>query len=74
MCQRRLSGGVERGAQRTPAEFAGLLAKVTRNIALKRLEHNQAQKRGDRFYLLLDELAEVLRERTPWRTRWPSGS
>ncbi|MFR1233321.1 MAG: RNA polymerase sigma factor [Evtepia gabavorous] len=36
------------------------MAKVTRNIALKRLEHNQAQKRGDRFYLLLDELAEVL--------------
>lgn len=36
------------------------MAKVTRNIALHRLEYNQAQKRGDRFYLLLDELAEVL--------------
>lgn len=47
---------------------------MTRNIALKRLEHNQAQKRGDRFYLLLDELAEVLPERTPMRTRWPAGS
>ena len=60
MCQRRLSGGVERGAQRTPRSLLAYLAKVTRNIALKRLEHNQAQKRGDRFYLLLDELAEVL--------------
>ena len=61
VCQRRLSGGVERGAQRTPPRsLLAYLAKVTRNIALKRLEHNQAQKRGDRFYLLLDELAEVL--------------
>ncbi len=51
---------MERGAQRTPRSLLAYLAKVTRNIALKRLEHNQAQKRGDRFYLLLDELAEVL--------------
>ena len=43
-----------------PRSLLAYLAKVTRNIALKRLEHNQAQKRGDRFYLLLDELAEVL--------------
>ena len=45
-----------------PRSLLAYLAKVTRNIALKRLEHNQAQKRGDRFYLLLDELAEVLME------------
>ena len=45
-----------------PRSLLAYLAKVTRNIALKRLEHNQAQKRGDRFYLLLDELAEVLKK------------
>ena len=43
-----------------PRSLLAYLAKVTRNSALKRLEHNQAQKRGDRFSLLLDELAEVL--------------
>ena len=32
-----------------PRSLLAYLAKVTRNIALKRLEHNQAQKRGDRF-------------------------
>ena len=36
------------------------LAKTTRNIALRRLEHDQAQKRDSRLHLLLDELAEVL--------------
>ena len=43
-----------------PRSLLAYLAKVTRNIALKRLEHNQAQKRGDRYYLQQDELAEVL--------------
>ena len=47
-----------------PRSLLAYLAKVTRNIALKRLEHNQAQKRGDRFYLLLDELAEDRQRRT----------
>ena len=44
-----------------PTSLLAYLAKTTRNTALKRLEHDRAQKReGDRFYLLLDELAEVL--------------
>ena len=46
--------------QSAPQSLLPYLAKTTRNIALKRLEHNQAQKRDGRFYLLLDELAEVL--------------
>lgn len=32
-----------------PRSLLAYLAKVTRNIALKRLEHNQAQKRGRPF-------------------------
>lgn len=43
-----------------PEQLLPYLAKTTRNIALKRLEHNQAQKRDGRLNLLLDELAEVL--------------
>ena len=43
-----------------PQTLLPYLAKTTRNIALKRLEHNQAQKRDSRLNLLLDELAEVL--------------
>ena len=44
----------------SPAHLLPYLAKTTRNIALKRLEHNQAQKRDSRLNVLLDELAEVL--------------
>lgn len=43
-----------------PKSLLPYLAKTTRNIALKRLERDQAQKRGDRYYVLLDELSEVL--------------
>ena len=46
--------------QAAPKSLLPYLAKTTRNIALKRLEHNQAQKRDGRFHLILDELAEVL--------------
>lgn len=46
--------------QAAPKSLLLYLAKTTRNIALKRLEHNQAQKRDGRFLLILDELAEVL--------------
>lgn len=46
--------------QAAPKSLLPYLAKTTRNIALKRLEHNQAQKRDGRFLLILDELAEVL--------------
>lgn len=47
-------------SQAAPQSLLAYLAKTTRNIALKRLEHNRAQKRDSRFDLLLDELAEVL--------------
>lgn len=43
-----------------PQNLLAYLAKTTRNIALRRLEHDQAQKRDSRLHLLLDELAEVL--------------
>ncbi len=46
--------------QAAPQSLLPYLAKTTRNIALKRLEHDQAKKRDNRFHLLLDELAEVL--------------
>lgn len=48
----------------SPQNLLPYLAKTTRNIALKRLEHNQAQKRDSRLNLLLDELAEVLPAQT----------
>lgn len=54
-----------------PRSLLAYLAKVTRNIALKRLEHNQAQKRGICCWM---NWRRYCRERTPWRTRWPSGS
>lgn len=40
-----------------PRSLLAYLAKTTRNIAINRLEHNQAQKRDGGYYLLLDELA-----------------
>lgn len=43
-----------------PDPLLPYLAKVTRNIALHRLEYNHAQKRDSRVSLLLDELDEVL--------------
>lgn len=43
-----------------PRSLLAYLAKTTRNIAINRLEHNQAQKRDGGYYLLLDELAEIL--------------
>lgn len=43
-----------------PQNLLAYLAKTTRNIALRGLEHDQAQKRDSRLHLLLDELAEVL--------------
>lgn len=46
--------------QAAPQSLLAYLAKTTRNIALKRLEHDRAQKRDSRFDLLLDELAEAL--------------
>ena len=58
--QRRLPGGVERHPRAQPQNLLAYLAKTTRNIALRRLEHDQAQKRDSRLHLLLDELAEVL--------------
>ena len=57
-----------------PQNLLAYLAKTTRNIALRRLEHDQAQKRDSRLHLLLDELAEVLPGRGPWRTRPPRGT
>ena len=46
--------------QAAPQSLLPYLAKTTRNLALKRLEHDQAKKRDSRLNLLLDELAEVL--------------
>ena len=43
-----------------PQNLLAYLAKTTRNIALRRLEHDQAQKRDSRLHLLLDELAECV--------------
>ena len=43
-----------------PGNLLAYLAKTTRNIALKRLAYQQAQKRDSGIVLVLDELAEVL--------------
>ncbi len=44
-----------------PTGLAAFLGKITRNLALNRLEHNRAQKRGGyQTPLALDELAECV--------------
>ena len=44
-----------------PASLRAYLGRLTRNLALNRLEHNRAEKRGGGGAdLVLDELAEVL--------------
>lgn len=43
-----------------PTQLLAYLAKTTRNLALDRLAHRQAQKRDDRVAVLLSELEEVL--------------
>jgi RNA polymerase sigma-70 factor (ECF subfamily) len=43
-----------------PQNLAAFLLKITRNLSLKRLAYNSAQKRSPGLLLSLDELAEAL--------------
>ncbi len=43
-----------------PAHLSAYLCKITKNLALKRLEYDGAQKRDSRRSLSLDELADVV--------------
>jgi RNA polymerase sigma-70 factor (ECF subfamily) len=44
----------------TPDPLSGYIYKTGRNLALKRLRHNMAQKRNSHYDLSLDELAGTL--------------
>ena len=43
-----------------PNRLSTFLGKITRNLALDRLEKNQAQKRGGAIEIALDELSECI--------------
>lgn len=43
-----------------PENLSAYLCKITKNLALKRLEYDGAQKRGSRRSLSLEELADVV--------------
>ncbi len=43
-----------------PSNFTAFICKITRNLSLKRLEYNHAQKRTPNITVSFDELSEVL--------------
>ena len=47
-----------------PAHLSAYLCKITKNLALKRLEYDGAQKRDSRRRLSLDELGDVVSGRS----------
>lgn len=57
-----------------PQQLLPYLAKVTRNIALHRLEYNQAQKRGIGFTCCSMSWQRSCRGMVPWRMIWPDGN
>ncbi len=47
-----------------PNHFAAFICKITRNLSLKRLEHNKAHKRTSTAVVSLHELEDVLPDNT----------
>ncbi len=43
-----------------PYSFFAFIAKITRNIALNRLDYNRAERRNGEYTLVLEELSEIL--------------
>lgn len=47
-----------------PSRFSAFLCKITKNLALKKIEHNTALKRNTKMTIPIDELGDLISDKT----------